>query len=191
MLPFSVQLFYLLLLLLGSLKETNSLVPPNTPIPFLALSTAIIHLLTLGTPLHTGCRYSIAHDGVLCIHEAVGTTDIFLYHSAGVTHQWLSGLGIAPSQIRLGLTLTRCRLISRCITAEFWMQTQDHVAVFLTGRTAVMKIPTAFTPVRMGRFGRFHVRTGRGGAFGKVSPPLWCLVFGIPHEADGKEFALH
>ncbi len=38
---------------------------------------------------------------------------------------------------------------------------------------------------------RFQMRTGGSTAFEKMPPSLQCLIFGISHESDTKEIALH
>lgn len=71
------------------------------------------------------------------------------------------------------------------------MQAHNVVAIFLTRRAAIVKVPALATAVRMGMVRRFNRGTSRCGAFGKVAPALRGLIFGIAHKAHTKEFALH
>ena len=71
------------------------------------------------------------------------------------------------------------------------MQTEYMIAILLTRRGTVVKVPTLCTTKRMRGGGCFEIGTGGRRTFGIVSPPLWGLVFGVPHKADTEKLALH
>mmetsp|Transcript_21056 Transcript_21056/g.45779 ORF Transcript_21056/g.45779 Transcript_21056/m.45779 type:complete len:206 (+) Transcript_21056:295-912(+) len=94
-------------------------------------------------------------------------------------------------QVRFRFLLTQLRFAGWRIFAKFRVQSHDFVAVFHARLGTVMEVPALTAAIGMKFVGVFNVGARWRRAFGKVSPTLWCLIFGVAHESDGKEFALH
>lgn len=144
----------------------------RTPIPFLTLPTAVVHLLALTATLHDIVR------------------DKLLRHATSLADNLITRV-VRPSQILFRFLLTERRLGRWRIPTKLGVQTHNIVAIFLTSLTAVMKVPTLFAAKGMRTIGRLDIGTGRSTALWKVPPTLRSLVFGIPHKAYTKELALH
>jgi hypothetical protein len=171
-------------------------VSTDTPIPFLALTTAITHLMTLTAALHHGRAFGTTSTAAATAAAAV-TILVFFESTARVTRHAIFGTMVIvgnsrrPTQILLGFFLTQGGFARGCIFAKLGMQSHDIVAIFLTRRRAIMKVPALATTMFVRVLRSLNIGTSRCGAFGKVSPPLRRLIFRVSHESDAKEFALH
>jgi hypothetical protein len=156
--------------------------PTHSPVPFLALPTAVVELVTLTASLHGIVRH------------------ILFRHPAGVTENSgvvitnttpLVGTTNIPSQVLFRFASTQGCLGRRRIMTEFGMQAHNIVAVVLTRLGAVVKIPAGPAPKGVRSFAGFNAGARGSAAFGKVPPTLRRLIVRVAHKANRKEFALY
>ena len=161
------------------MTATDQSVATHFPVPLLTLPTAVRDTFTLLTTFHGGGSRRIQFQ---CPTSVTRRDAVLIPRGRG---------GRRPAQILFRFFLTQRRLGRGCVFAKLGVQSHNVIAVFLTRGAAVVKVPAFGAAVRMRLIGRFNIGTGGRRTLGKVPPPLRSLIFRIPHEADGKEFALH